>query len=177
MSEKITIQKIGRKDMPSKFKEGETYKLTTILDEKGRKMAAFGKWAEGWKVGDVIEAQIKEKKWTDKEGFEQVGLSLENPNKQTFTPGGIKSNFNPTISAYNNAVLFAIALGVSGSKKKITLEDLDKIATHFLGKFDTSTTTATTDNVPTVDVAKEEKQAPKKVKDDDFDEEEDDDPF
>ncbi len=177
MSEKITIKKIGRKDMPSKFKEGETYKMTTILDDKSRKMSAFGAWAEGWNVGDEVEVDIKEKSWKDKDGFEQINLNLDNPNKKPFTPRG-GGNFNPLISAYNSAAMFAIALAVSGSKKKLTLADLDKIAEHIKSKFDsTTTTTEKKEGVPEVDVEKEQKTNSKKDEDFDDDDEEDEDPF
>ncbi len=176
---KITIKKVGRKDMPSKFKEGETYKMTTVLDDKNRKMTAFGQWAENWKVGDEVEVTIKEKTWRDKDGFEQTNLNLDNPNKKPFTPRG--GTFNPAISAYNSAAMFAIALAVSGAKKKLNLADLDRIAEHIKAKFDAFSTTEKKDDVPEVDVEKEDKSKPKE-KDDDFDEEveeddDDDDPF
>lgn len=174
MAEKITIKKIGRKDMPSKFKEGETYKMTTILDDNNRKMTAFGQWAEGWKVGDEVEVDVKEKTWRDKDGFEQTSLNMDNPNKKPFTPRG-GGNFNPMISAYQVAATFALALATSG-KKKLSLEDLDKIAEHVKSKFGSTTETEKKDDVPEVDVEKEGKGKKKKVeKDDDFDDEEDED--
>ncbi len=186
MSEKITIRKVGRKDMPSKFKEGDTYAMTTVLDSKKRKMTAFGKWAESWKEGDEVDVIIKEKTWKDKDGFEQVSLNLDDPNKKPFTPRG-GGGFNPTISAYNSAAMFAIAMAVSGTKKKLTLADLDKIAEHIKENFGTpAVTEEKKDDVPSVDVEKDEKKTKKedKVKDDDFDEddedfdeEDDEDPF
>lgn len=177
MSEKITIKKIGRKDMPSKFKEGETYKMTTILDDKNRKMTAFGGWAEGWEVGNEVEVNVVPKTWKDRDGMEQNSLNLENPNKQPFTPRG-GGGFNPTISAYQSAATFALALATAG-KKKLTLEDLDKIAEHIKSKFDT-TSPVSTESVPEIDVEKEEKTtaaAPKKDPDFDDDGDDEDDPF
>ena len=186
MSEKITIKKIGRKDMPSKFKEGDTYAMTTVLDSENRKMTAFGGWAENWKVGDTPNVIIKEKTWKDKDGFEQVSLNLDNPDKKPFTPRGGGGGFNPTISAYQSAATFALALATSG-KKKLTLADLDKIADHIKEKFGTPATEEKKDDVPTVDVEKDEKKTSKKKKekDPDFDDDEevededddDDDPF
>ncbi len=124
--EKIKIIKLGRKQQPSKFKPGEMYSITTIMDEKNRKLAAMGKWAEDWKVGDVVEAEIEEKKWTDKDGFEQVSLNVKNPNQKPFTPGGGRSFFNPKITAYQLAATLAPIL--FGDKKKITLKDIDELA-------------------------------------------------
>ena len=191
MPEKITIKKIGRKDMPSKFKEGDTYKMTTVLDDKNRKMTAFGKWAENWSVGDNVEVNIKEKTWRNKDGFEEVSLNLDNPNKQAYIPrggaGASGGSFNnPVISAYSSAAMFAVALAVSGAKKKLTLADLDKIADHIKSKFGVTDSTEKKDDVPVIDVEKEEKQKPKKKeeKDPDFDddaedddEDDDEDPF
>lgn len=163
MSEKITIAKLARKDMPSKFKEGDTYKMTTILDNNKRRMTAFGRWAEGWNIGDEVEVNIKTKTWRDKDGFEQTSLNLDNPNKQPFVPrggGGGGGAVNPMIGIYNSAVIFAVALAVSDAKKKLTLEDVDKIANHIKTKCDEGTT----DNVekkaevPKVDVEKDQKR-------------------
>lgn len=123
-TEKIKITRIGRKQQPSKFKPGETYSITTLMDDKGRKLSAMGKWAEGWKEGDVIEAIVEMKTWTDKDGFEQTNLSLKNPNQQTFSPRG--SMFNPLISAYQIAATLAPLL--FASKKKVMLKDVDDLA-------------------------------------------------
>lgn len=173
--EKIKIKKIGRKDMPSKYKEGETYALMTVLDHKNRKLTAFGKWAEGWKVDDVVEVNIVEKTWRDKDGFEQVNLNLENPNKGQFTPGGGRGGgFNFAASAYNNAVMYLIAVGLSGEKKKVTLEEVDKVAAYFLTKISSGSGTpvAETTKVKTVDVEEDIKPLKKKAKaaDEEFEE-------
>lgn len=178
--EKIKIKKISRKELPSKYKEGETYALMTILDHKNRKLTAFGKWAEGWKEGDVVEVIVKEKTWRDKDGFDQVSLNLDNPNKKPFTPGFGGRGFNNKASAYNSAVMYMIAVGLSGEKKKVTLEAVDTVATHFLSKIDTNTETSVeTTNVRTVDVEEDEKPAKKKVEEaeETTDEIEDEDPF
>src|SRR3989304_5473858 len=106
--EKIKIVKVGRKQQPSKFKPGETYSITTMLDDKGRKLAAMGAWGEKWVVGDVVEASIEEKKWTDKDGFEQISMNLVNPNKKEFTPrSGGGSYMNPIVVSYQLAASLA----------------------------------------------------------------------
>ena len=87
-TEKIKIVKIGRKQQPSKFKPGETYSITTIMDDENRKMAAMGKWADGGKIGDVIEAEVESKTYTDKDGFQQTSLNLKNPNPSSFSGKG-----------------------------------------------------------------------------------------
>jgi len=148
--EKIKITKIGIKQQPSKFKPGETYSIVTILDTKNRKMTAMGKWAEGWKVGDIIEAEVKEKKWTDKDGFEQTNLALDNPNKQAFTPRG--GGFNPMINAYQIAAELAPLL--FAGKKKVELEDIDKLAIAIKSRFDAAQPAAV---APAVEVPKKEK--------------------
>ena len=75
---KIKIAKIGRKEMPSKFKEGETYSITTILDEiSGRKGAAMGKFADGWKIGDTVEGIWEKRTWKDKDGFAQESWNIK----------------------------------------------------------------------------------------------------
>jgi single-stranded DNA-binding protein len=130
MIEKLEIVKIGRKQQPSKFKPGETYNIATVLVKscsKGdnQKLTAMGAWADGWKVGDVVEGEIKEKKWTDKDGFEQVNFSIENPNKKQFTPGK-SSFFNPLVSAYQIAASLAPLL--FAGKKAVKLDDIDKLA-------------------------------------------------
>lgn len=189
MSEKITIKKIARKDMPSKFKEGDTYKMTQVIDIEGRKMTAFGKWAENWKEGDTPDVIINKKSWKDRDGFEQISLNLENPNKSTGSFGGGSrktTSFNPMLTIYNSAAMFAVALAVSGTKKKLKLEDLDRIAEHIKEKTSETSEAIETKEVPSVDVDKETNKKKTKVKDeeeldieeesdedDDFDDDED----
>ena len=164
--EKITIKKIGRKQQPSKFKPGETYTITTIMDEKGRKLVAMGGWSDNWKVDDVIEVEITEKKWTDKDGFEQISLNLTNPNKKAYT-GGFTPN--PMIVSYTIAAQLA-PLFFADSKKKVKLEDIDKLAEEIKKRIIT-VSNASKEDVPKVDVEKEETA---NTKDDiDFDEDDD----
>ncbi|MFA5395005.1 MAG: hypothetical protein WC346_03200 [Methanogenium sp.] len=156
--EKIKIVKIGRKQQPSKFKPGETYSITTIMDEKNRKLVAMGAWGEKWQVGDVIEASVEEKKWTDKDGFEQISLNLKNPNQSAFTPRG-GSYFNPVVVSYQLAASLA-PLFFSG-KKKVTLANVDELAAELKKRIEVKQTPAPAavpekKEVPTVDVDKEE---------------------
>lgn len=167
--EKITIIKIGRKQQPSKFKEGETYNITTILDDKKRKMSAMGAWADNWKEGDVIEAEITTKKWTDKDGFEQESLTLTNPNKKTFTPGG---QANPVIISYQLAASLAPLL--YKDKKSVKLDDIDKLAEELKKRLSSQSSSAPKDDVKKIDVEEEEKKQPTKTEvenEDDFDDE------
>ena len=157
MSEKITIIKIGRKQNPSKYKPGTTYSITTVLDDKNRKLTAMGKWSDEWKVGDVIDGIVEEKKWTDKDGFEQIGLSLKNPVPSTF--GGKGSGFvkNVLIDAYQIAA--ALAPVIYADKKKVTMKEIDELAVYIKTKLDSESastapvlSTVPAQSVPTVDV-------------------------
>ena len=129
MSEKIKIVKLATKQQPSKYKPGETYSIITIMDEKNRKLTAMGNWAEGWKEGDVIEANVEEKKWVDRDGFEQTGLSLKNPNASTFK----SFKRNSLIDAYHIAAALTPALY---GTKKIKMEEIDKLAEYIKAKLD-----------------------------------------
>ncbi len=177
MPEQITIKNIGRKEQASKFREGETYKITTVLDEKGRKLSATGQWAENWKIGDTVDVEIEEKKWTDKDGFENTSLNLKNPNQKQFTPrGGGGAQVSPVIIAYQLAAQLAPLF--FSDKKKIKLEDVDKLAEELKKRIDSSTPTETQkeekkDTTPDINVddVKEEK------KDTDLDSDDDDEPF
>lgn len=150
MPEKITIVKLGRKQQPSKYKQGETYTITTVMDDKNRKLTAMGKWSDNWKIGDVIEANVENKKWTDKDGFEQTSLALKNPVQSTFQ----SFKKNTLIDAYHIAA--ALAPVVYSAKKKVVMEDIDKLAEYVKGKIDATTTqplaAPASDNVPTMDV-------------------------
>lgn len=152
MNEKIKIVKIAVKQQPSKYKPGETYSIVTVMDEQNRKLTAMGKWAEGWKVGDVVEAIVEEKKWTDRDGFEQTGLSLKNPTPSTFNKGYQR---NTLVDAYHIAA--ALAPVVYASTKKVKMEDIDKLAEYVKTKLDVPTPQNTpaapaAEKVSTVDV-------------------------
>jgi single-stranded DNA-binding protein len=121
--EKIKIEKLGRKTQPSKYGDG-TYAITTIQDQKGRKIAGIGKWTEGWNVGDIIEGEIEVKKYTDKDGFEQTSLNIKNPNAKAWTPRA-GSQASPIVSAYQLAASLAPVIFAG---KKVTLEMIDKLA-------------------------------------------------
>ena len=176
-AEKITIAKLGRKQQPSKFKPGETYSITTILDEGGRKLAAMGAWAEGWKVGDVIEGTIEEKKWTDKDGFEQTSLNIKNPNQKPFTPRG-ETTLSPLVVSYQLAV--AVAPLLYKNKKKVVLDDVIALAEKLKEKIDVAPVAEATpekkDVVPEIDV-NDEKPAKKEKEVEEDDDDDDERPF
>jgi hypothetical protein len=161
MTEKVKIAKIGRKQQPSKFKPGDTYSITTILvpecsKGKNQKLTAMGAWTDSWKLGDIVEGIIEEKKWTDKDGFEQISLSLTNPNKKTFTPGGGRS-FNPLITAYEIAA--SLAPLIFAGKKKVMLDDIDKLANAIKSKIEVQPAAPAEvkeEKVKKIDVDKEE---------------------
>ncbi len=138
-TEKIKIAKLARKQQPSKYKQGETYSITTIMDEKGRKIAGLGQWTENWKVGDEIEGDVQEKKWTDRDGFEQTSLTINNPNQKSWSG---RSGFqqNPKIISYQLAASLAPLL--FAGKKSVKLEDIDKLAEELKSRIDSSSTTS-----------------------------------
>jgi len=175
--EKITITKIGRKQQPSKFKQGETYTITTIMDDKGRKLVAMGGWSDSWKVGDVVEGEVSEKKWTDKDGFEQTSLNLTNPNKKSWSGGqGGGAVINTTIISYQIAAQLAPLL-YADAKKKVKLDDIVALADEIKKKISVDAPAAVAkEDVPKVNVEEEVKdEKPKKKEvDADFDDEEDD---
>lgn len=175
---KIKIKKIGRKQMPSKFKEGETYNITTVLDEiSGRKGAAMGQFADSWKVGDEVDGIWEKKTWKDKDGFEQENWNIKNPVKKEFKGGGGGgSTWAPKkpsiVDAYTVAAVLAPVLF---KDKKIKLDDISKLADELMKRFSASTPTTDTskDTVAEIDLDKEEKAKPAakpaKKADDDFD--------
>ncbi|MFA5174609.1 MAG: hypothetical protein WC438_05505 [Candidatus Pacearchaeota archaeon] len=153
--EKITIVKIGRKEQPSKFKPGETYNITTVLDEKGRKLVAMGGWADAWKIGDVIEVEINEKTWKDKEGFDQVSLNLTNPNKKPWTGGQGGAVVNTTIISYQIAAQLSSIL-FADSKKKIKLDDISALADEIKKRISVA---APAEKIKEIDVDKQDAPA------------------
>lgn len=158
---KIKISKIGRKQMPSKFKEGETYNITTIMDEiTGRKGVAMGTFADSWKVGDTVEGIWEEKKYTDKDGFEQKSWNIKNPNKKEFKAG---SSFGPRkatlVDAYTIAALLAPVL--YKDKKTLKFSDIAKLADEVMKKVEVVPAAPAAEKVKTVDLDKEEKTGKK----------------
>lgn len=142
---KVKIAQVGKKQNPSKFKPGDTYTIATVMDEiTGKKASAFGAWTDNWKVGDEIEVIWKENNWTDKDGFEQKGWNLENPNKKVYTGprgGGYSSTSKPSVvNAYTIAATLAPVL--YAGKKQIKFEDIVKIAEAVKAKLDEAEKTA-----------------------------------
>src|SRR3972149_10658841 len=132
---KIKIAKIGRKEMPSKFKEGETYSITTILDEiSGRKGAAMGKFADGWKIGDTVEGIWEKRTWKDKDGFAQESWNIKNPNATT---GGKGGSWGPRKATIVDSYTVAAALApiLFKDKKTVKLDDISALADALMKKF------------------------------------------
>jgi hypothetical protein len=172
-TEQIKIVQIGRKQLPSKFKPGETFTITTVMDDKNRKLAALGQWSEGWKEGDTIEGIIEEKQWTDKDGFQQTSLNIKNPNQQTFVPypaPAAQTATNPSLVFYEIAAQLAPLL--FKDKKGVKLDDIDKLVAELKKRIEGNTSAPTpasapaADNTPSVNVDAEDDNS-----DDDGDEE------
>lgn len=169
MNETIKIMQIGRKQMPSQFKQGETYAMTTVMDEKNRELVAMGNWAENWKQGDEIEVIVEEKEWTNpKTGFKQTNFKLVNPNKKPFTPGFGRGNAkaDPITQSFELAAKIAPLLYAEG--KKLKLDDIADLAKAIREKIASvsPTTTLTETKVPEIDVKKEENTDTKPIDDD-----------
>lgn len=162
---KIKIAKVGRKEMPSKFKEGETYSITTILDEiSGRKGTGIGKFSDGWKVGDTVEGIWEKRMWKDKDGFEQESWNIKNPNAAPM--GGKSGTWGPRKATLVDAYTVAAALApiLFKEKKTVKLDDISALADALMKKFGSSTAPAEkkAEGVD-VDLSKEDTLAKKKT--------------
>ena len=169
---KIKIAKIGRKEMPSKVKEGETYSITTILDEiSGRKGAAMGKFADGWKIGDTVEGIWEKRTWKDKDGFAQESWNIKNPNA---TVGGKGGTWGPRKATIVDSYTVAAALApiLFKDKKIVKLDDISALADALMKKFGANISESEKKAVGAdVDLNKEEvqtKKNPVKKEDTDF---------
>lgn len=169
---KIKVAKVGRKEMPSKFKEGETYNITTILDEiSGRKGAAMGAFADSWKVGDTVEGIWEERKYTDKDGFEQKSWNIKNPVASKGGKGAM-GQWGPRKPTLVDAYQIAAALApvVYREKKSIKFDDIVKLADEVMKKLGAAVPAeAKKAEGKDVDLNKEEKKSDKKEEADDFD--------
>jgi len=180
--EKITIKKIGRKDMPSKFKEGEVYSMVTILDENGRKMTAFGDktesdWTKNWEIGSEVSVEVNVKEGKDKDGFDVTYYNLKNPAKKA--AGGYSKQSNNSnyaiIQAYHIAA--AIAPLLLKNEKEVNFESIVKIANSVKAEIEGVKREA---EVPVVNLDTVEKEEVKETKtkevkfagEEEFDEEE-----
>lgn len=155
--QKIQITKIGRKQNPSKFKEGETYTITTIVDGiSGKKMSTFGNWADNWKVGDTVEGIIESKTWKDKDGFDQQSWNIKNPNKKEFVP--YKKSASATkpliVEAFHIAAVLAPIL--YDSKKKLKLVDITELANAIKAELEKGSKTKDNDSTETTPTKKDE---------------------
>lgn len=158
--------------MASKFKEGETYNITNILDEiSGRKGAAMGAWADGWKVGDTVEAIWEKRTWKDKDGFEQESWNLKNPNANKGGRGG-GSSWGPRKATIMDAYQIAATLAplLYKDKKSLKFDDIVKLADEVMKKIGAAAAPDTKKaEGKDVDLNKEEAPKKKAAKaDDDF---------
>lgn len=119
---------IGRVSNPSKYKEGETYEVTTVIDQTGRRLTATGNWAKDWKQGDEIEVNVESSKWFNKKtGIEETSLRLVDPNKKPWVPRA-----NPNwYYAYDLALKAMTYAGQFKAFDNATLTVLDKWADYF----------------------------------------------
>ena len=171
MSEAVNIKiaKVGRKQMPSKFKEGDTYNITTIMDEiTGRKGVAMGTFADSWKIGDTVQGIWEEKKYTDKDGFEQKSWNIKNPEQKKFTGG---SSYGPRKATLVDAYTIAATLAplLFKDKKTLKFSDISKLADEVMKKIETAPATPAAAPAKVVDLDEEEKIGKKKLAaDEDF---------
>lgn len=134
--EQIKITNVTRKQMPSKYQEGQFYTLTTIIDDKGREMTGSGKWTEGWQIGQTIDVNVVQGQWTDKDGFPHVSLKLENPNPAAAGGQGGKK-FYPQRSKMVDFYTLAIQmLPLFKTSSPITLDYVHDLAMAIKKKID-----------------------------------------
>jgi hypothetical protein len=83
MSEKLQIVSIERKSGTSS-RTGKPYSLVEVQDGySGRKAAAFGDWANDWKIGDEIEVE-----WVEKGEYKGVKQWIVNDPNSSGPKGG-----------------------------------------------------------------------------------------
>lgn len=170
--ERVVIAKVGRKEMPSKFREGETYTMTNIQTEDGRTMTTFTDWAKTWKVGDTIEGYVTSSTYKNKQGFDEESIRIADPAMSDKKKGGWTGSPRSgggvprIVDAYNIAAKLAPIL--YANKKAIKLDDITALAEEIKKRLDASagSTPATTPKpaaapapeVKTVDVSAEDSE-------------------
>ena len=179
--ETITVKKlVGRKVIQG---SSGPFTNTTIQDVKGRTISAAGTWAEGWVEGGSYDVSEIAKNFS-KDGT-KVFLNAKRPITEGRKATGSYSNYksaaqpqNTTFLAYQLAIQFASIQYVG--KKAPKLNTLDEVAEHFKSKLEVATTPIQKqDDVPTVELNKEETtvKTPEVVEDVPADEEDEDIPF
>jgi len=161
---KIKIAKLTTKVMPSKFKEGETYNMTTVLDEiSGRKGTAMGAFADAWKVGDTVDGIWEKRTYKDKDGFDQESWNIKNPAPKVY--GGQSGTWAPKKPTIVDAYTIAVALvPVFFKDKKVKLDDVARLADEVMKKLvATAPADAAKPAGKDVDLNKEEVSAPKQA--------------
>lgn len=157
----------GPAERVSKTK-GTKYWICKVKDGKtGRVGTAFGTWVQGWKLGDVIEAEWK--KGPDYQGQEQWGI--ENPNQATRggSRGGAVAQ-SPTVSSYMIAATL-LAPTFSEMKKETAIETLTKLA-GIVKPLITENAPAPTEAASSTEAKKTTKKAAPKVEEEEEEEEE-----
>jgi hypothetical protein len=155
--ETITVKKlVGRRVVQG---SSGAFTNTTIVDTKGRTISAAGTWAEGWveggsyDIGEIVKGFSKDGK--------REFLNAKKPaseNKKTI--GGYSAptvqSQNTTLLAYQLAIQFA-SIQYTG-KKAPKLSVLDYVAEHFKSKIEGISSLQKQEDVPTVELNKEETQ-------------------
>ena len=126
--EKITISQISRKQQPSKNNPGTTYTITNVKDANEKVYSAFGRWAEGWKEGDIVEANVVEKEITGFDGFSKKVFNLENPNPLT-------NRFGPR-NLWPQAYDLALNMAVNTKDLELTMDVIDRFAVKFKSRLE-----------------------------------------
>lgn len=179
-TEKLQIVSIDRKSGISS-KNGKPYVLTNVQDGfSGRKGAAFGDWANDWKIGDEIEVT-----WVEGDVYKGVKQwRIDNPNQKPRAAGSAQSTSSAPVAGVSNAVVaYQIAADLAPlffDAKKTKLTEVTKLAKAVLKEIESLEPTPAATPAPAP--AKAEKlPTPAQSSDDeleeDLDEDEDDELF
>lgn len=178
--ETITVKKlVGRRVIQG---SSGPFTNTTIVDDKGRTISASGTWAENWVEGGSYDVAEIVKNFS-KDGT-KVFLNAKKPVSEKKATGGYYNYSKPatqlqntTFLAYQLAIQFA-SIQYAG-KKAPKLDKLDEVAEHFKSKLETVAPAQHQNEVPTVELNKEETQVktPEVVENIPDEEEDDDTPF
>ena len=159
--ETIKIKKLGRKQMPSKYREGQTYAMTQIIDAQNRKMTGFGPWTENWKIEDEISANITKSDFTDRNGITKTSLKLENPNPSSQQRGQqYDTNRIPYVDRLGWEIASKLAPILFSGQKGVKLSDIEKLVIAIKSKLDPSK-----ESVPEIDIHQEDTTSEVKVTD------------
>lgn len=174
-TEKLQIVKIDRKSGIS-AKNNKPYTLTKVQDGfTGRQGAAFGDWADGWKIGDEIDVI-----WTENGEYKGVKQwSIENPNQKARSSSTSTSAPATTSAPVQSSAVIAYQIAADLAPlffdaKKTKLTEVTKLAVAVQKEIESMEPSQVSTTAPK---AKESVPKPDQSSDDleeDLDEEDDD---